>query len=105
MELSDLKNRIEIEYENFEEDGYGGFQSNWITLASLWAKSIPYKICYSAINKYDRTQNYTFVIRETQDVEPNMRVVFEGKIYKIIRIKKLHNESEYLEIFTSLRSA
>lgn len=104
MKLSELNQRIEIEFEELEEDGYGGFQSNWQLLTPLWAKAMPYKICYSAINRYDRVQNYTFVIRALDDIEPNMRVVFESRVYKIIRIKKFDDKGEYLEIFTNLRN-
>lgn len=104
MQISELKQRIEIEYEELLEDGLGGYGSIWKNFVTVWAKAVPYKICYSAINKYDKVQNYTFVIRVIEGIEPSMRINFRENSYKIIRIKQLDQSNDYLEIYTSLRS-
>jgi head-tail adaptor len=104
MQISELKQRVDIEYEELLEDGLGGYDSTWKNFATVWAKAVPYKICYSAINKYDKVQNYTFVIRGIDGIEPSMRISFQKKSYKIIRIKQLDKSSDFLEIYTSLRS-
>lgn len=89
MRVGRLDRRIEIQKRTAlrHASPVGERVNSWVTVATVWAEDVTNKRQGRAIYDNDTESSEVgkvFAIRYRDDVEANMRVVYEGKPYRIL---------------------
>lgn len=95
----DLRWRITIEQLVLSDDGQGGHSESWSTLATPWAKLEP--LSASQIwhaQQLEHRVTHKITIRYRNDIESNMRILFEGRIFHIKSFRDLESQKRFTEI-------
>ena len=90
-----LKHRIEVQENQPSKDTLGGYEPNWVSIATTWAKvdvetgtrALEYLQAYNG-------RPYTITMRQDIELNPNtMKVIYKGKDLIINSVET--NEDKY----------
>lgn len=100
-----LKSRISIEQYAMNSDGGGGFTTVWTELARVWANVTPITFISRNGEKISDGQNqvrkmHKIIIRMRNDLNEEMRINHNGRIYNIRAIVIPDIEKDIMEIIT-----
>jgi len=98
-----LRSRISIEQPAMTNDGGGGFSTNWTELVRVWANIKPITFIGRNEEKFADGQNqvrkmHKIILRFRNDLNEEMRVNHNGKIYNIRSIIVPNIENDIIEI-------
>ena len=89
---NDLNKKIELQEMTKAEDGAGGFEVHWEKVKDLWAKV---ELLLNITNKnFDVLQlkaTHLVVVRRLNNINTNMRFLYNGSIFSIKYINNLDN--------------
>ena len=107
--IGELNKEITIQEITETTDSGGGFTSTWGNLSTdptVWAKVINFPNIKNPTGRdryvQDQVQNhqtYKFIVRHRSDIQPEMRIVYNGDNYNIRTILPDENHGQYMEIF------
>jgi len=88
MDASLLRDEITIQSFTETRDAIGGTTETWNTFAIVYA----YARSVRSQDRYTASRNiaieaYEFVVRWIDDIDPKMRILYRGKIYRITGIE------------------
>jgi SPP1 family predicted phage head-tail adaptor len=99
MGIGDLKKRITFQkLTNIINDN--GFEiENWIDVKTVWARvSNLYGKEYFAAAAVQAENTIKFLIRYTDGIDTDMRILFKGKQYNITSIDNIKYANKFIEI-------
>jgi len=91
MRLGRLDRRITIQGATTTTNDLGQKKETWTTIAEVWAKidQRPGKDSEKSESRFF-SRPVTFVVRFRDDIGPDDRVSFDGKIYRIESVNEVH---------------
>jgi SPP1 family predicted phage head-tail adaptor len=85
MNPGDLDRLIELQTRTVSDTDYGHRQETWVTVATLWAKVQQGKVTEQTRNSDEiAIERIKFTIRYRSNLSNLWRIVYQGRIYKII---------------------
>lgn len=95
----DLSERITIEQEVRVADAYGGADSSWSTLATVWALVQAERGGErSQVAEIEAPAMFRFTIRRRTDVTEAMRINWGGALYNIRTVQSVPARELYMQI-------
>jgi len=96
---SRLKKRLIIEQRTEVSDGAGGFTLTWSTFARVWGEIKPFsaKERFFA-GKIDNPITHKITIRKLENMDDDMRIKFESRIFKILGFINVDEKDRFFEI-------
>ena len=99
--IADLRWKIQIQNKEAtgETDPMGGVITDWVTVATPWAKIKPMtgREQYRA-DKLNATGMTQVIIRYRSDLNETMKVVYKGEDYQIRSIIDIEEKRQWLEL-------
>lgn len=95
-----MREKINIEKPKLTPDGSGGFTTEYeLQTGPIWAEIMPAggKEIFFA-QKLQMNITHKITIRFESGIEPNMRVLFEGRIFKILAFHNRDERSRWLDL-------
>lgn len=84
VKISELRHRITIQQMSRTTDGQGGWTESWADFATVWAKVKPMSAKERTFSQQiQENVTHKIVIRWLADVDSEMRISFEGRIFQI----------------------
>lgn len=103
IKLSELKNRIKIQYVTNVPDGCGGSITAWKDYEEVWAKIMPMTFMKNILQSVKGFKiTHVIIIRFREDIDTNMRLIIDEMILEIDKIQELESQ-KYLRIDTITR--
>lgn len=87
MKIGKLRHRVAIQAYTALRDSFGAEQPEWADVATVWASVAPIsgkEYFASAQTNAELTTKIT--MRYLGGITPNMRVVFDGRIFEIVSV-------------------
>lgn len=100
MNPSLLNKRVSILEQSTTQNSYGETESNWLTIATVWANIRPLRgrELYQANQVHSETTSKV-TIRYRSGILPKMRINYSGRILEIIAPPiNISEENRFLEI-------
>lgn len=84
MRAGELRERVELQANTPTRDGFGAEVAHWATMATVWAKVVA-ESGSEQINQVAgvATTIYTITLRDRDDVDTTMQVLYEGLTLQI----------------------
>lgn len=88
MRAGPLRSRIEIQMRSESgRDSYGGVTSTYVTYMRTWAKVSPVSGNENDSYRHDKALATTqFELRYFKNIDPDMRIVYDGRHYNIVEV-------------------
>jgi SPP1 family predicted phage head-tail adaptor len=98
-EVGELRSRLTFQVANEIDDGYGGKQVEWADRFNAWAYIEP----LSGREYFDAMQiqteiSHRVIVRYRNDITPDMRIKYGGRILEIEAVIDIGNQHRFLEI-------
>jgi len=110
MNAGRLDRRITFQSKTSTRDAVGGFVESWSNYASRWGSHRPLKITAEISGDMKDRIFYgegdtVFVIRYDDQINSNMRIEYDGRIYSIEGVREFGMERQaYMEISAKAKS-
>lgn len=97
--VGNLRERITIQQYKETSDGHGGFDYEWLDLATVWCRVEPLKgeervIAAAVRNPY----SVTFHIRYRNGINTDMRIQYQDELFNIKRVTNYDERGRFLSI-------
>ena len=99
MKISKLRHFIEIQQRVEDKNEFGEAIYTWEKFIKTWAeiKPITSKEFFAAQGLQNET-THRVIIRYLSDIKPDMRIIFENRVFKITAIRDYFERHKFLEI-------
>jgi SPP1 family predicted phage head-tail adaptor len=95
-----MKYRLILQTQNGTPDGMGGFETSWVTVATIWGDIMP-------VSMRERTQgeklisdySHKIIVRYTDIIPPIGRFVYESRAFNIVSAVNPDNSGSYLTVY------
>lgn len=99
MEIGELRHRIALQKFSVTTNENGFEVEDWIDIKIVWASiSNLYGKEYFEAAATQSEKTVKFTIRFIAGIDESMRIMFKGKIYKIIFIDNIKYQNKFLQI-------
>lgn len=98
-DIGEMRHRIKIQELVRIDDGYGGAVEDWVDIANIWAKVEPLR----GEERYTAQQikselTHKITIRFIKGIKPQMRVIFNDRIFNIESTINIEEKKRYIEL-------
>ena len=99
MKISKLRHFIEIQHRIESKNEFGEAEYTWEEFVKTWAeiKPITSKEFFSAQGVQNET-THRVIIRYITGIKPDMRIIFENRVFEITSIRDYFERHKFLEI-------
>ena len=99
MQSGRLRHRITIQSRELVPNEIGEMEEEWAPLATVWASVEPARgNQYYAAKQLDAKVDGVVIMRYRSDIEPTMRIIYDGRILKIISLLTVKERKRELHI-------
>ena len=106
---SRLRHKLTLQQEVQTPDGAGGTSKSWTNITDLWAEIIPISGSSSKLNasagkeifygaQVQAEVSHKILLRYRDGVTPDMRLVFESRIFNIRSVANIEERRDRLEL-------
>lgn len=97
VSIGALRHRLDLEILQTTSDGAGGATLSWVKQDELWAKIIPMQGNENMHNdRISSSVNYDIIVRYRTDIEPEMRLRKNTRIFHIQSVTNLGERNQWL---------
>lgn len=102
MNAGQLRHRVTIQQLTRVEDEGGGYEENWADVATVWAaiKPLQGNERYEA-QQVQSTLTHKVTIRYRVGIKPQMRIMYQGRIFNIESVIDIDEHHRWLELLCS----
>lgn len=99
INIGKLNKQIVLEQRTIKHDGIGGYIELWEPYSKCWCSVEQINNLHPSIRAHNFTHKfYLFTIRKQTDMTGTLRVIYNGKPYRIETINEPKKNSGFLEI-------
>lgn len=99
MRLGPLRHRVTIQFEERNEDGYGGHLPNWLDLYTVFASVDPLSGQEAVVaRQLQDTVTHKVVMHYRAGVKPAMRLRFGTRTFNIREVRNPGERNQRLEL-------
>ncbi len=97
-----LDQRVRIERPVYAVDAAGGQQLGWQVVASIWAEitAEPQPEMIEA-GRWQRQNRYKILLRQRDDLTPDMRIVWQDRVLRIVGLSPPNPRLLYQQVLCS----
>lgn len=100
MDIGRLNKRITFQELGQDKDSYGEIVEAWLDLKTVWAEIAPVSgNQFFAAKQINSEITHNVYIRYKKDLKPSMRILFKGRVFEILYIMNVKEESSLLQIY------
>ena len=99
MQIGRLRERVTIQSKSVSRDGFGAEVIAWVNVATVWAdvrSTDGTENVESTVDQMVATISHSVLIRHRAGLSPAMRVVWRGKVLRILSVVEKDNRQRQL---------
>jgi SPP1 family predicted phage head-tail adaptor len=87
MKIGDLRHRVVLQRKEITEDELKQQSEAWVDIATVWSAIEPLSGReYFAAKQVNAEVSAKITIRYRKDVSPDMRVIYDGRIFEVLSV-------------------
>ncbi len=98
--ISGLRHKVALESKTLVSDTAGGYETTWVLVSNLWA-SITRARGGEAFSsgQLSAKSTHIFRLRYNADIQPDMRFVFDGRVFNIRSLHNIEEKNRTLDVY------